>query len=61
MNDNSKNDNELSIKFAKQKIKKNPVSVVYPLWKAFGGTFLAGSVIKLLQNLLSFANPLILE
>ena len=41
--------------------KKKTASILPPLCKAFGSTFLFGALLKLVQDLMTFANPLILQ
>lgn len=48
------------IEFTEAKQKTN-ASILMPLIKAFGGTFLMGSVLKLVQDVLTFVNPQLLR
>lgn len=36
-------------------------SLIICLWKVFGGKFLAGTFLKLVQDILSFSSPILLE
>jgi ATP-binding cassette, subfamily C (CFTR/MRP), member 1 len=49
-----------SVSFVNTKAKK-PSSIVPALVKAFGGTFLFGSVLKLVNDLMTFVSPQILK
>lgn len=49
-----------SVNFSSGKAKK-PASILPALIKAFGGTFLFGSCLKLFQDVLTFASPQILR
>ena len=49
-----------SVNFANTKTKK-PASILPALIKAFGGTFLFGSCLKLFQDVLTFASPQVLR
>lgn len=49
-----------SVNFVNQKSKKQ-ASIMPALIKAFGGTFLFGSFLKLVQDVLTFASPQILK
>ncbi|KAG8311145.1 Canalicular multispecific organic anion transporter 1 [Homalodisca vitripennis] len=44
-----------------QRSRNRPASILMPLCKAFGGTFLFGSFLKLIQDLLTFVSPQILK
>lgn len=52
--------NAASINFTKPQ-PKNPASILPAICKAFGGTFLFGSMLKLFQDLLTFVSPQILR
>ena len=49
-----------SVNFSNAKAKK-PASILPPLIKAFGTTFLFGSCLKLFQDVLTFASPQVLR
>lgn len=49
-----------SVNFSTAKTKK-PASILPALVKAFGGTFLFGSCLKLFQDVLTFASPQVLK
>lgn len=49
-----------SVNFSNAKAKK-PASILPALVKAFGGTFLFGSCLKLFQDVLTFASPQVLK
>lgn len=49
-----------SVNFSNAKAKK-PASILPALVKAFGGTFLFGSCLKLFQDILTFASPQVLK
>jgi len=60
----SKTNGEVDIKFRPEVSKvEKPLNLgmCSILWKSFRGTFLFGSFLKLLQDLLSFTSPLILK
>ena len=65
-NKENENDEELILNAGSEtdlKIIKNTrkPSLIFCLWKVFGDKFLAGTFLKLVQDILSFSSPILLE